>query len=300
MIVQDVINKNVLFSPLNWGMGHVSRSISILKQLQDQQNNVFVACNADSRLIYEEYLTGITFIDHADYPFLFSGEGNFERDIKKSFWKLKKRLKNERKEVETYVQKYNIDLVLSDHRYGFISSVKPSIFITHQLNLPITGYKKIANFYHKILINKFRSVWVLDYSDSRLAGKLSWSSGRKNTFYIGPYSRFSLSKNMIEQNEKTIIIASGPDVYAQQLVDDIARLNSVVFDVVCSENINLPKSMIKIVGGWKMKDQAIMNAKHIISRSGYSTIMDLEILNRKATLIPTPGQAEQEYLSTLR
>ena len=39
-----------------------------------------------------------------------------------------------------------------------------------------------------------------------------------------------------------------------------------------------------------------VNCKHIISRSGYSTIMDLHVLNRSAELSPTPGQTEQEYL----
>jgi len=37
----------------------------------------------------------------------------------------------------------------------------------------------------------------------------------------------------------------------------------------------------------------------IISRSGYSTIMDLVRLNKSAILIPTPGQTEQEYLAKL-
>ena len=38
----------------------------------------------------------------------------------------------------------------------------------------------------------------------------------------------------------------------------------------------------------------------IIARSGYSTIMDLEALGvlRKAEFHPTPGQSEQEYLSS--
>ena len=42
---------------------------------------------------------------------------------------------------------------------------------------------------------------------------------------------------------------------------------------------------------------AINESKLIISRSGYSTIMDLEKLGVKVFFIPTPGQFEQEYLA---
>jgi UDP-N-acetylglucosamine:LPS N-acetylglucosamine transferase len=37
----------------------------------------------------------------------------------------------------------------------------------------------------------------------------------------------------------------------------------------------------------------------VISRSGYTTLMDLVALDRSALIIPTPGQAEQEYLADL-
>jgi hypothetical protein len=41
------------------------------------------------------------------------------------------------------------------------------------------------------------------------------------------------------------------------------------------------------------------NARMIIARSGYSTIMDLEALGLldKTEFHPTPGQSEQEYLA---
>ena len=41
----------------------------------------------------------------------------------------------------------------------------------------------------------------------------------------------------------------------------------------------------------------LLSSEHIVCRSGYSTIMDLQQLNLKATFIPTPGQTEQEYLA---
>ena len=45
--------------------------------------------------------------------------------------------------------------------------------------------------------------------------------------------------------------------------------------------------------------EVLRSAKHIIARSGYSTIMDLHALGvlHKAELHPTPGQPEQTYLA---
>ena len=45
-----------------------------------------------------------------------------------------------------------------------------------------------------------------------------------------------------------------------------------------------------------MKD-IISGSDSIITRSGYSTIMELVSLNCTALIIPTPGQTEQEYLA---
>jgi len=44
-------------------------------------------------------------------------------------------------------------------------------------------------------------------------------------------------------------------------------------------------------------NEEIERADWVISRSGYSTIMELAKLQKKSILIPTPGQTEQEYLA---
>jgi len=47
----------------------------------------------------------------------------------------------------------------------------------------------------------------------------------------------------------------------------------------------------------KALNRAILSAKVVVSRAGYSTIMDLVALGKTAILIPTPEQTEQEYLA---
>lgn len=46
-------------------------------------------------------------------------------------------------------------------------------------------------------------------------------------------------------------------------------------------------------------ETTINSSKLIISRSGYTTIMDLAKLNKRAIFIPTPGQYEQLYLADI-
>jgi UDP-N-acetylglucosamine:LPS N-acetylglucosamine transferase len=44
---------------------------------------------------------------------------------------------------------------------------------------------------------------------------------------------------------------------------------------------------------------AISASKLVLTRPGYSTIMDLAVMKKKAVFVPTPGQTEQEYLGNL-
>lgn len=302
MLPEEIIEKRILISVLNWGMGHVSRSIGLIHQLLDQNNAVIIACSLKQEEIYRQYFENIEFVRHEDYPFEFDGKGNFGWDLTKRFSLLNRRLREERNEVESVVKKYNIEIVISDHRYGFRSDFIPSIFITHQFNLPVKWYQLGVNLVHRRLMFRFHSIWIMDYKDSKLAGKLSVSGDEKNVKYIGSYSRFSLyNRENFKVKFDSILIASGPRIYAQALVDDYFSKNvSQGVIVICNQDIKLPEEIKRVSGNWKLQDEYILSAKKLISRSGYSTIMDLEFLKCEHELIPTPGQSEQEYLSSIR
>ena len=299
MLPSEIIEKRILISVLNWGMGHVSRSIGLIHQLIQQGNLIHIACSENQKKVFEEYFDTVTFIHHDDYPFEFGGKGSFGWDLFKRLFKLKNRMKKEQKEVEIMVDKYSIDLVLSDHRYGFYSPIVQSFFITHQFNLPVPWYQRNADRLHKKLMSKFDSIWIMDDSDSRLAGKLSISGNERKVNYIGPYSRFMLYDiEKFEKSTSTVLIASGPTVYAQQLVDEVlSSIKKESLIVICEEGILVSKDFQKVVGSWRTQDEIILSAQKIISRSGYSTIMDIDILKCEAEFIPTPGQAEQIYLA---
>lgn len=302
MLPEEIIEKRILISVLNWGMGHVSRSIGLIQQLLNQKNEVIIACSFEQENIYSQYFDSVDYVSHEGYPFKFDGKGKFGKDLMKQFSPLKKRLLKEIEEVDLLIEKYKVDFVISDHRYGFRTQKIPSIFITHQYNLPIKWYEFTVDLIHKKLMKKFDEIWIVDYKDSKLAGKLSRSNNETKVSYIGPYSRFSLYErdNYLAKYDN-VLIASGPEVYAQTLVDDyLSKNNSQDVIVICEQEILLPKGIERVSGNWKLQDEYILSAKKIISRSGYSTIMDLEFLKCESELIPTPGQAEQEYLASIK
>lgn len=290
----EICNKKVLLSPLNWGIGHVSRSIGIIYQLLEQGNEIVIAADAHQRSIFQEYFPNCIYVAHEGYPFDFGGKGNFAWDLTKRLGALKARLQQERWETETLVEKFGIELVLSDHRYGFCSENVPSIFVTHQYHLPVSGWQLISDSWHKKRMRPFQHIWILDYEGNLLSGKLTENISDKRVVFVGPYSRFSKYDSLPEKAQEVVVV-SGPHVYAQQFADAIAKkYPSAVF--VCSKNIELDERIKRISGSWSEQDAAIMKAKRLISRSGYSTIMDLEVLKISAELYPTPGQAEQLYL----
>lgn len=300
---EDLKEQRILLSPLNWGMGHVSRCISLIHQLLEQKNTVFIACSSDQERVFAAYFSTIQFINHDDYPFSFKGFGNFELDLLKRFYPLMKRFQREKKEVDLLVNSYSIDCIISDHRYGFRTTNCHSIFLTHQLNLPVAWYGSWINRLHKHLIQRFNSVWIMDTANSTFAGKLSHLGKFKNVDFIGVYSRFSLSA----PEEKTlpfVVIISGPEPYSKQFFDEqflIAQKRTEKTVIITPKHYSLPtKNLahieIVVATDWKQTDIIISRAKKVISRAGYSTIMDIEILQIEAELSATPGQKEQEYL----
>jgi len=300
MQLETIVNKRILLSPLNWGMGHVSRCIGLIDTLQANRNTLIIACSSDQRSIFEQYFDNLLFVKHEGYPFSFKGKGNFGMDLLTKSSSLYKRLIEERSQVEAMVSEHAVDIVLSDHRYGFQSTKVPSIFLTHQVNLPVRLHEKVISALHSKYLGKFDHIWVMDYANSNLAGNLS-RSRRSKLSYIGPFSRFSRYVERPEKDIDNVLIASGPAIYAQQLIDEVLTKKEFEGEIVVIHNseLTIPSGVKSISGEWKEQDQIIMRGYHLISRSGYSTLMDCKELGMKATLIPTKGQREQEYLADL-
>ena len=210
--------------------------------------------------------------------------------------------------LQQAIIKYDIDAVISDNRFGMYNNKVPCIYITHQLLIK-TGNRiteKIAQQIHYHFIKKYKECWVPDFKEEGLAGELSHPKNIPvNTKYIGCLSRFE--KADVEIKYDLLISISGPEpqrtIFEQQLFGDLKNFKGKVLFVrglphadnqLSSGNINIE---IKNHLSGKDLNNAMLQSEMVISRCGYTTVMDLVKLNKKAILIPTPGQTEQEYLA---
>lgn len=305
VIPSELKNKRILISPLNWGMGHVSRCIPLIAQFLKNGNTVFVASESFQQAILKQYFPDLTFIDHEGYPFKFGSQGNFAMDLARQFFPLKKRLKKELEEVDNLVVSHKIDIVISDHRYGFRSKNAHSIILSHQLNLPARKFEGLIQKMHYDFLRQFDEIWVPDTERSEYAGDLSVNKQGFNAHYIGCLSRFSLYKKITEKTFDEVIIVSGPPAYAKQFVkEQLERQMGTGTTVLIAPKallagIDAPHVTLQSSDDWLVCDQQILSAKKIISRCGYSTLMDLVHLKVPFSITPTSGQREQEYLFDL-
>jgi UDP:flavonoid glycosyltransferase YjiC (YdhE family) len=302
MLPQSITQKRILLSPLNWGMGHVARCIPLIATFFKNGNTVIVAATDDQAAIFRTYFPSIELVKHEGYPFVFAGKGNFSLDLARQFKGLKKRLYDEIEQTEKLVRDLNIDLVISDHRYGFRSKQVPSIVLTHQMNLPVRWFEGWVQKMHERFLRQFDEIWIPDTADSSLAGQLSENLKNFNCTYIGALSRFQLNEISAVKTIDAVVIASGPSIYAEQFVREqlkklAADTNTIIIaSPEVKKNLGVIEVSIQSSEDWKSCDEIILKARKIISRCGYTTLMDLSVLKVPFSLTPTPGQREQEYL----
>jgi UDP-N-acetylglucosamine:LPS N-acetylglucosamine transferase len=216
-------------------------------------------------------------------------------------------IKQERKQLEQIIKDYNINVVISDNRFGMSSKNVESIYITHQLNIQAGIFSPIANKIHYYYIKQFNTVWVPDFENEKdnLAGKLSHHHDLKNVSYVGPLSRLPIA-NSKENGFDYLCILSGPEPLRTELERVLIKKANQSDKRVCvvrgtTKGLNsFINKNVMIIDAPKANELSslICNSKTIVCRSGYSTLMDLHHLNKQnCILIPTPGQEEQEYLA---
>ncbi|WNH13660.1 glycosyltransferase [Thalassobellus suaedae] len=159
---------------------------------------------------------------------------------------------------------------------------------------------------HEQFIKKFNICWVPDTKGAlNLSGKL----GHITTFkipleYIGPLSRFEKKQATIIND--VLILLSGPEPQRTLLEEKLLlEFKNYKGKVVFIQGIMETEQSIQVLGNMtiynfmtsELLEKTINESALVLSRSGYTTVMDLAKLNKKAFFIPTPGQFEQEYLA---
>ncbi len=300
--------QQILITPLNWGLGHASRCIPIINKLLGEQKQVIIGSDGRALELLKEEFPQLPFIELPAYDISYTGK-NMVWSIGKQLPKVAAAIRQEHRKISQIVAERKITQIISDNRFGCYHKDIESIFMTHQLFLlmPNRLLSIFANTANRHFVNKFDKIWVPDYAgNNNLSGKLSHGTAYDGVTYIGPQSRFQ--KLNIQKKYKAVIVLSGPEPQRTILEKKIiAQALSLSHKLLLVQGKTEEKKhrflsdTLEVVSFLTSEElnKAMLSADLIISRSGYSTIMDLEKLGSKAVLVPTPGQTEQEYLADL-
>lgn len=300
--------KNILVAPLNWGLGHATRCIPIIKALLDNGFTPVLASDGESLMLLKKEFPELTHISLPSYKISYSKKGQyFKLKMLFNFSRIFKAIIQEKKALNNILKEHQIKGIISDNRFGLHHTDIPSVFITHQLNVLSGKTTKISSKIHQQLIKKFDICWVPDTNTStNLSGKMGHLEKKSNlkVVYIGPLSRFKKTTSKIKYD--FMILLSGPEPQRAMLETKLISIfknteEKVLFvkGKISDKQETFTIGPITFYNYMTSKELeiAINESELIIARSGYTTIMDLVKLEKKAFFIPTPGQTEQEYLA---
>ncbi|MGB8190696.1 MAG: glycosyltransferase [Chitinophagaceae bacterium] len=202
-------------------------------------------------------------------------------------------------------------MVLSDCRFGLHHKDVFCVLLTHQLRIrsPFGKWsERLLQKWNYKFINRFNECWVPDFENKPgLAGELSHPEHLPAVpvKYIGGLSRFDACvRDTQTMQYDLLIVLSGPE--PQRSIFENILLNEVKFYKGRAALVrglpgaqeNISCSNVEIFNHLPAKELCalMISSPLIISRSGYTTVMDLIRLGKKSVLVPTPGQTEQEYL----
>ena len=290
-------------------MGHATRCVPIIEKLLSEGNTIFLAGSEVQHQLFKSY-----FSNHVHYLISPSYSISYSRRIPlfisvllqmpKIF--IVKRMENFW--LRRMVKDKNIEVIISDNRFGMYNKRIQSIYITHQLNVK-TPYKlNLAKLWHQRIMKNYNEIWVPDSPDG-ISGELTSpvSSTLPPVKLIGILS--ALRPTFCKKKENQILVLlSGPEPQRGILEEKLLRVFNQVelpyqFVMVCGNlnnssetNKDTKVKRVDWVSGSELS-KLIEESRLIVCRSGYSTLMDLCVFGSSALLIPTPGQTEQEYLA---
>lgn len=297
--------KHILVAVLDWGLGHATRSIPIIRNLLQQGHIPILASDGRALLLLKEEFPELTALELPSYNIRYHSNNM----VVNMAWQLPRityAAFAEHFAVRKIVQEYQIEMIISDNRFGCFHPRIKSCFLTHQLNLQIdqTVPRLLGNLANRFWISRYDECWIPDFEHRpNISGILSHPSPFKAVRYLGPLTR--MKKMMLAKKYKLCIVLSGPEpqrtLLEKILTEQAKKITGKVLIVKgkTEQNETTVSNHIKTVSFLTSKNlnAAICASEIVVSRSGYSTLMDLSVLGAKALLIPTPGQTEQEYLA---
>lgn len=303
--------RKILYAVLNWGIGHATRSLPIIRELI-KEHDVTVLSTGRSLQLLKSELPHIDFIDQSDYSVKYTKRGGAL--LFSLFFQIPKilfRLREEHKFTEELIIRHKFDRIISDNRYGVYSESVPSYFITHQIRFKLPGglkfFEPLSEWFNRSYFRNYRRVFIPDEkAEVNLSGSLSHGLkfvSNPKIIYAGILADIDGDEQEIQSDY--LFVISGPEpqrtIFEKKIIEQSKQLegNKIIVRGVTESDEMYSDGSTKIYSSVKRDKLTAMirGAETIISRPGYSTVMELVCYRKKALFIPTPGQTEQEYLA---
>lgn len=293
----------IIIAPLNWGWGHATRCIPIINEVLKLGYTPVIASDGSALEFLKKEFPTEEFLELSSYGIKYGK--NFKRSMFFNVPKILAAIVKEHNVLKQYINnsKDQIRGIVSDNRLGVYYTGIPSVYVTHQLNIKLGSFSIFVNKVHHYFIKKHNECWVPDENNSLLSGDLSKSVKGIKTNYIGVLSR--LKKKDYPLKYDLLVLLSGIEEQRIELEELMSvqlknykgkvllvRGSLEVSKTIFSKNVTAVNYLLT-----DELEKAINQSAQIVSRSGYSTVMDLAKLEKSTFFIPTPGQTEQEYLA---
>ncbi|MFZ1332097.1 MAG: glycosyltransferase [Flavobacteriales bacterium] len=305
--------KRILVAPLDWGLGHAARCVPLIERLLHFDAVPILGADKGPLAVLTAEFPSLEHVRIPGITVRYSESGNQLWSMTKQFPAMIRSVRAEHELFETLRDELKLDAVISDQRFGIRSRALPSVLITHQV-FPFTPLaQSVLRKINLRNIARFDRCWIMDEPRSPgLAGELSHGSQLpENARYIGTQSRLTAMGSKPTEstgtNYRIVVVISGPEPQ-RSLLEDIllGQLQQIKGEHLVVRGLpeihdKMEVNNVTLIGHMRGPElaQAMLDSEMIVSRSGYTTLMDLAALCRNALIIPTPGQAEQEYLGRI-
>lgn len=298
------VTNRILIAPLNWGLGHATRCIPLIEKYLGEGWEVTLASDGDARKLLQAEYPRLECHELPGYGITYPrNAAAMMASMASQIPRLTARINQEKKWLDRFLDEHPQDLILSDSRYGLHSTNAKSVILCHQTRIRSPRMEGMLNTVHARLLNRFDEVWIPDDEQRTLSGELSTLELKIPIKCVGILSR--MKRMALQENDIPVLaILSGPEPQRTMLEERVLPIVKDVSGAVLIRGVMTDETDEIVDGlrviGYALRDelQLLMNnSALIICRSGYSSIMDLHAMGKRAILIPTPGQTEQEYLA---
>ncbi len=304
----------ILVSPLSWGLGHATRDIPIINDLIARGHTVGVAATGIALELLSREFPDLDFYDVEDYPSPYTSDGFSVPRVVALLPLMMDHIGREHRIITRIVKRGGYHLVISDNRFGAFSKDVPCLFISHQIRFSAPGniesVERMMEVFNGRYHRHFERVIVPDNPPGprSLAGKLGLARRpltKRRAYYMGILT--DVRKQNVPRDIDYLVSISGPkvtkDALRQAVMEQIGGLSGKKIILLADPGADFEEkldndTLIKSHAARTEMADLMNRAKFVITRSGYTTVMELAELGKKEILfVPTPGQTEQEYLS---